>query len=211
LRRFVRVFVGLSVLLGAEFAVSPARAGLMGTVGLGVGPGETSNMLIDFASSSTRGVRITKVTFNTTAEGVVVAGGSGGGILLDGVKSAVFFSTSASVFGLKTTGFSAGGSVFDANLNLVQPGGTIAFTDLPGTKVTVDFSNGQKATAKLSTLISGSNSLGSYSDYVATFDVHRSGGSGSGTTATPEPSTLITAGIGILCMVVYGRWRKPAA
>jgi hypothetical protein len=63
--RVLVLLTALFLLLGGQGQT--ANAGMLtGTVGLGVGPGETNNLLVDFDSTSTPGVSITKVTFDTT-------------------------------------------------------------------------------------------------------------------------------------------------
>jgi hypothetical protein len=185
------------VLLAGERAVSPARAELItGFAALGVGPGETNNLFVGLTSSDTPGVSISKITFNTSAEGVVLQGGTGGGTINNGVGSFTFFPSTfpTSTFGLNTTGFFAGSSIFDSNLNLTLSGSIASPANLVGTSVTVNFSDGSMASTTLTTMISGSNSLGSYVDVEGIFTLS----STTPPSATPEPSTLVMASTGML-------------
>jgi hypothetical protein len=200
---------GKNTLVGPNSGSSTAT--LTGFAAAGVGPGETNNLYVGFTSSNVPGVSITKITFDTTAENVYLNPyGTGVGASNNGVGSYTLFPAeppifppeTVSVFGLNTSGFGPGASLFDANFNLQALSGSMALpSNLQGATVTVNFSDGLTATTTLTTTLQGSNSLGSYDDVEGIFTV-----TGPSGLSTPVNWTLSSANAGSVGNVSFNHF-----
>jgi hypothetical protein len=72
-----KILAVLCLAMGGQWQLAEAGT-ISGTVGLGLG-NETNDLYVQFDGTSTPGVSITKVTFDTSSLGYHLAGNSGGG------------------------------------------------------------------------------------------------------------------------------------
>jgi PEP-CTERM motif len=203
------------VALYMALAGQPCRAEmLVGTAQLGLTPAfETNYLFVSFDSSDTPGVSITDVTFNTMAQGITLLDeGFFGRIFINGVGSATFFpaltTPTTSEFGYETTGFGPGASIFDATLELQKDNNGITQSELIGSTVTVDFSDGTSAQTTLTTLVMGPVPGGNNGEYLGVQGIFEVG---IPTVAAPEPASLTMMAVGSASLLGFGLRRQRAA